>query len=160
MATKKGVSHNCRDGLEIVKSEYESTLSRFKELDNKLNMLLVFAAGEIAAFGGTFSSISLKYDCKLAYIITFLSLLLSAVITILIGLFTKSLDILDTSDLVTDEKLEESEFIDTYINAYNESIDSIEKQIRKKCRLFNVSLIFILLALIDFSIFMLIGLLL
>ncbi len=160
MSTKKEITQNYHNALEIAKLEYESTLSRFKELDNKLNMLLVFAAGEIAAFGGTLSSFCLEYYCKLAYVIIFSAFLLVAVITTLFGLFTRSLDCLNTNNLNKNTSLEENEFINTYIEAYNKSINSIDKQIEKKCKIFNISLIFILVTLVIFSAFLIVDLLL
>lgn len=150
MATKKEISQNYRDGLEIVKAEYEAVFSRFKEMDNKLNMLLVFAAGEIAAFGATIGSFCDNLVFKCIYLSAFLIPLLLAIIFNFVGLFTRKLSLMNTNDMLDYVSCSSNKFIEDYVNSYNDCIDSIEKQINKKGKLFNASLICIFIALMFF----------
>lgn len=150
MPSKKDVSNNYSEGLEIVKAEYESTFARFKEIDNKFNMLLVFAAGEIAAFGATYSSLNDNIVFRWIYLIVFFIFLSVAVIFNLVGLLTKKLKLMNTSDMLQFVELDSDKFNENYINWYNESIDSIDKQIDKKTLLFDISLILLIVSFITF----------
>ena len=143
-------------GFEIVKSEYESALSRFKEMDNKFNMLLVFAAGEIAAFGAILQFFS--GNLKIIFLWLFIPFLFISVLLNFVGLFKKKIALINTERLHkrSTYDIDIIEFYGSSIRSYNESINSIEKVIKLKCVLFNVSLVFSLLSLIIFCIFVII----
>lgn len=157
---KKTISQNFVMGFEIAKKEYEFALSRFKEMDNKFNMLLVFAAGELTAFGATFSTITDNIKFRLFYIIIFLPTLFIAILQIFRGLFTKRIQLFDTFFMkcYKDFDVDGNNFIGRSIASYNECIKSIEKVIKLKSKLFNTSLVFILFAFIIFCTFMIINL--
>lgn len=147
---------NYKVGFEIVKIEYEKAISRFKEMDNKFNMLLVFSAGEIAAFGAVFQLFS--ENLKIIFACLFLPFLLVAVILNFVGLFTKKIILINTEVLHKKKtyNVKSLEFYGISIKTYNESINSIEKVIKTKGILFNLSLIFVLISLVVFSIFIII----
>lgn len=111
-----------------------------------------YCSGEIAAFGATIGSFCDILVFKCIYLFAFLMPLLLAIIFNFIGLFTRELRLLNTSDMLDYVKCDSNKFIEDYVNSYNDSIDSIEKQISKKGKLFNVSLICILIALIIFCV--------
>ncbi len=160
MADKRSIMRNLNAGFEIVKKEYEYALSRFKEMDNKFNMLLVFAAGEITAFGATFSLISNNMFFKSVYLFLFLPTIFIAIIQNFKGLFTKRIILVDTMFMKSsaDFNMDVDRFIGESIASYNESIKSIEKVIKCKSKLFNYSLVFTLFAFIIFCTFMIINL--
>ena len=155
MAEKENITLNFNTGLEIIQNEYKCALARFKEMDSKFNTLLVFVAGEIAAFGALFSVINAQIAFKIAFAVVFFTLLLTAIITNFIGLFTKYIELINTDSMLKESlyKIDNISFFAKFIATYHNCINCIEEKIRKKSTLFNVSLIFVILSLLAFCIF-------
>lgn len=146
---EKNLIKNLSINLEIAKVEYAEAKTRFRDLDNKLNMLLVFFAGLIVAIS---TVISLNTNnCLLVFkklIISLVVLLMIAsVIIIMIGLFPKTYYGFN-SEYLTDENWQEvdnPDLIKEYIDNYFVSIQKINQvnKIKSLC----AKVAFILLAL-------------
>lgn len=157
MATK-GID-NLEKGFSIVRKEYENALNRFKDIDNKFNILLVFVAGEIAAFGSTFSLINGSFWFNIFYIALFCLSIFVSVLLIFIGLFTRKIDLIDTDEfdnfnIYLSTRIQ---FLLDYIATYKKCIKSIEKHIKQKTLIFNITIFFVLFVLLIFIVFMIVS---
>lgn len=155
MGWDKSFSNNLRVGYEIAKGEYNNALNRFKELDNKLNMMLVFAACEITAFATTLYLFG-DPTLKKIYLLVFLVAYLAAVLSIIIGLFIKYFDLIDENKLIEDSNYDEEtiNFLGGYIKSYVDCIKKIENKIQNKVQAFKAASILICIDLAIFSAFM------
>ena len=127
---------NLKLNLEVARSEYAEAKSRFRDLDNKLNMLLVFFAGLIVAISTVISldtSIDLIVFKKI--IIVHVIILMSVSITmIMLGLFPKKYSGFNSDYLVdkTWECANNSDLMEAYIENYYLSIKQIDEVNKKK----------------------------
>lgn len=154
----KSFSNNLKVGYEIAKSEYERALSRFKAADNKLNMMLVFAAGEITAFATTINTFS-ETKIKVIYMSLFLAVLFASVLSTIIGLFDKGLRLIDEKGLAQESNYEvgTSNYLAQYIKSYTDCIETIDNKIGCKIKAFRAASILICIDLFIFFAFIILN---
>lgn len=134
--------------FDILKIEYEHAYSRFRDWDNKLNMLLVFLASEVAVMGLILTSLkSINTAINILTIIS-VSLLAVALIGISAGLFPRLIPAIDIDGLVKLEQydLDFEEFIGRYLGSYKVCIDKINNVNFIKSIIFLISVILLGLA--------------
>lgn len=125
------------EGLEIAKNEYSLRLNRLRDMDGKLNMMLVVFAGYLAFFA-TILSKNFNDTCniKISYIILILLLVAIAVvaISVIIGLFPRSYSVLYAESFINLENFKKPmyKFYWDYLCDIYECISSIEKIIKVK----------------------------
>lgn len=104
MAIGKQVESNQKACLEMAQNEFAAAQSRVRDLDSKLNMLLVLLSALIVGIGTVASKWYEGISCLVfTLVVISMALMIGAVITILIGALPKSYYSLDTNWL-TDKK--------------------------------------------------------
>lgn len=154
--SSEAVKNNWHYGLEIAQKEYEMRLNRIRDVDNKLNMMLVIFAALLAALGLVVDSTSIQLDSgkKAIIVFTFFVLLFSMII-ILIGLYPRQYQMLSSKALIEEKTFDKDEitFAQDYLFDYSDCIKSIEKIMKSKLSFLQISagfnvLTFILLIII------------
>lgn len=111
-----------KEALEIARTEYQNEISRFRDLDNKLNMMLVLAVGILAALGIIVSSSVATANVCVKILLGIISgLILAVVIIIVIGLFPQRYNAPDIQALASKNNYtkDDIEFLGSYISAYS-----------------------------------------
>ena len=148
---------NLQISLEVVKEEKQETLSRFKTVDSKLNILLVFVSGLLACLNVIFpfdQDISaLKLRLSKDFLIHMLVAIFVSVLCILIGLYPRSSKRINESEFTNLERhsQEKKKFLGGYIATYTKEIESVEKAIKRKQLLFKIAFILLIIAFVLFS---------
>lgn len=147
---------NLNTTLDIAKSSYQDSLDRIKNVESKLNILLVFGAGLLAGL-----NIILPYPESILqhtrialniFLIEFFVSLVVSFICILIGLFINRLRVIDSKVFVDNEIKNKSipEVLGSYLATYHVCIESIEKHKKMKNIMFVIAFISLLVALVLF----------
>jgi len=127
---------NLKTGFLQIKESYFNQLERFKNADEKLNMILVFNAA-ILALNIVLFPLDLSEQLLNLFIIfisTFGVLMFLTLILIFLGLFPKTVNHID-DNVFADEKTYQCDNIHYYgkfIKSYLEAIKSIRKATEKK----------------------------
>lgn len=148
---------NLQISLEVVREEKQETLSRFKTVDSKLNILLVFVSGLLACLNVIFpfdqDLSALKLRLSKDFLIHMLVAIFVSVLCILIGLYPKSSKRISEHEFTNVERhsQEKKKFLGGYIGTYRLEIESIEKAIKRKQLLFKIAFILLIIAFVLFS---------
>lgn len=142
MAIGKQVESNQKACLEMAQNEFAAAQSRVRDLDSKLNMLLVLLSALIVGIGTVASKWYEGISCLVfTLVVISMALMIGAVITILIGALPKSYYSLDTNWLTDKKKhnCDSDSFYKDYLNAYKSCIDMLDGVCARKALTVRIS---------------------
>lgn len=129
------IETNQKDCLEIAKNELSAAQTRMRDLDGKLNMLLVFLSALIV-FIGTVVSMSYDKMCTAVFVLISISMvaIAGAAIAISIGLVPQKYHTVDSNSLkdVSIYNLNRNDFLKFYLEAYAFCLGEINVICKKK----------------------------
>lgn len=147
---------NLKVSYDIAKIQLNDEISRNERLDAKFNFLLVFLAGLLAAL-----NMIIPYEENLTQtsriisnviLIEFIATVIISGFLILLGMFPKANNAIDSKNFVNLEfnASDETRVLGGYIKGLADSIDSYHKTNEKKARLMKASFIFGIIAFVLF----------
>lgn len=135
MAMKESkISKNKEICFEIAKTEFVNAGSRMKDVDNKLNMLLVLVSALIVGIGTTVTLSFGNADCAIISLtIIIMLLIVGSIIQIVIGLFFTYFAV-NPESLINDNihELDSDNFYNFYLSAYEKCIKQINLICKRK----------------------------
>lgn len=130
MLVNEQIEVNQKDCLEIAKSELTASQSRMRDLDSKLNVLLVFLSALIAGIGTLISEFR-NYENAVIFscVVSCAIFMIMAVFLVLVGIFPRSYYSIDSKTLNDCQKhsLGRNDFIMFYLDAYTYCLSVIKK---------------------------------